>query len=37
MQTINIKHKIDELCIKDMNINYEQLRKANKEVDMRRA
>ncbi len=37
MQTINTKHKIDELGTKDMNINYEQLRKANTEVDMRKA
>ena len=37
MQTINTKHKIDELGIKDLNINYEQLRKANNEVDMRKA
>ena len=37
MQTINTKHKIDELGIKDMNINYEQLRRANNEVDMRKA
>lgn len=37
MQTINTKHKIDELGIKDLNINYEQLRKANTEVDMRKA